>query len=769
MASITVQTPYNEYTGNGSATVYAYTFLLLAASDLVVKIDGTTTTAYTLSGIGASSGGNVTFTTAPASGATVLISREIPLSRSIEYQTNGDFRASTVNLDFNRLWQYLQLAAAKLGAQFRAPYPEQVNEGPSNTARRDRLLAFHATTGQPKASDLTETQLASVVAAAYTGAAGPLDALSFIQAGAGAVSRTAQAKAREMVSLADFGAVGDGATDDREAIVNALATNKPLEWVGTVGKNFRINLQISHTPTADVIWSGQGATLTYAGAHAEFALRLNDATGVEFIINNLTIDGAKLCNKVLEVLNNTSLSTPSEFSATNLYVRRAKRSNSFSGGEGIRIRGAFNRVLFNGGGVSDCELPAGQGTSGVIGIAGVGITEYGTTSYVRECVVNSFRVEKIYSSDLAYNDDQDGFVYFAPTDGTRKVPSTLTVTSGEFVNCYGRSIKTQCRNTVVQANTFIRSEGLARGFGNAEIDAQTGNGTFRDNSFSYTNAQEPGVCMNVSGSHGTPGMIADNNSVVLDNATTLSVFAEVYPSGGLFSRHAINNNKVFGKVKEFFSFNANSNKNYADVSGNYVGEIVNGVTSQKALIYVRASGASTPYFANVITTGNIYDNTHAPALVRDAISGSSMSSALSAWHNCGFMTDDVSVNPGASGLKTNAIVHVDKIGPSVGDAYARVVDLNIPGSSTVVVDVGNEQGALLFAQMKFTQNSFLFFASSGTTNAGISVGSDWAVGNSSDPGSGTFRVWSSGTRQLTFRNTNASARAGVLMILSPGS
>lgn len=582
-------------------------------------------------------------------------------------------------------------------------------------------------------------------------------------------SRTVEDKLRDVLSLADFGAVGDGVADDAGAITNALATNKPLEWVGTAGKNFRINSQISHTPTADVVWYGQGATLTYAGSHAEFALRLNDATGVEFIIEDLTLDGGKLCNKVLEVLNNTSLTTPSEFTATNLYIKRAKRSNAFSGGDGIRIRGAFNRVIFNGGGVSDCELPSGQGTPSVIGISGASVDFYGTTSYVRECVVTGFRVEKVYSSDLTYNDDQDGFVYSAPTDGTRKVPSTLTVIASEFVNCYGRSIKTQCRDTVVHASKFSRSEGLTRGFGNAEIDAQTGNGSFRDNAFSYTNAQEPQVCVNVSGSLGTPGMVADGNSVTLDTSTTLTIFAQVFPSGGLFSRHSITNNKVFGKVKEFFAFNANGNKNYADVSNNYIGEIVVGATSERAMVYVRSSGGTTPYFANITATGNIYDNTHAPALVRDAISGVSMSSDLSAWGNFGFTTNDVAFGPSGTGLKTNAIARVDKIGPAVGDAYARVVDLYIPGSSSVVIDVGNTQGALLFAQMKFAQTSYLLFASSGTTNAGISVGSDWAVGNASDPGTGTFRVWSSGTRQLTFKNTDASARSGVLLILSPSS
>lgn len=235
MASITVQTPYNEYTGNGSATVYAYTFLLLAASDLVVKIDGTTTTAYTLSGIGTSSGGNVTFTTAPASGATVLISREIPLSRSIEYQTNGDFRASTVNLDFNRIWQYLQLTAAKLGGQFRAPYPEQVNEGPSRSARLDRFLAFDATTGQPEASTVTHTQVASAVAAAYSGAAGPLDALSFIQSGTGAVSRTGQDKARDVINAADFGMLPTAT-----ATVNDAAFSKALDEAISQGRTLVI-------------------------------------------------------------------------------------------------------------------------------------------------------------------------------------------------------------------------------------------------------------------------------------------------------------------------------------------------------------------------------------------------------------------------------------------------------------------------------------------------------------------------------------------------
>ncbi|PXH40803.1 phage tail fiber domain-containing protein, partial [Klebsiella pneumoniae] len=120
--SVPNQTPYNIYTANGLSTVFAYEFYLISASDIQVTINGSeVSSGYTVSGVGNTRGGEVTFLTAPANGATVIFERVTPTYRLTDYQDNGDLLADTVNKDFDRLWMAIQRAFIYLGVALTRP------------------------------------------------------------------------------------------------------------------------------------------------------------------------------------------------------------------------------------------------------------------------------------------------------------------------------------------------------------------------------------------------------------------------------------------------------------------------------------------------------------------------------------------------------------------------------------------------------------------------------------------------------------------------
>lgn len=104
------------HVGNGVTTIFAYDFLCVAKRDLQVIVAGTIVdqSAYSVSNIGQSSGGDVTFIAAPADQARIVIQLDMVLDRETDYQTNGDLFSKTLNLDFDRVWLAIQQAFGSL-------------------------------------------------------------------------------------------------------------------------------------------------------------------------------------------------------------------------------------------------------------------------------------------------------------------------------------------------------------------------------------------------------------------------------------------------------------------------------------------------------------------------------------------------------------------------------------------------------------------------------------------------------------------------------
>ena len=93
----------------------------------------------------------------------------------------------------------------------------------------------------PAAASLTGSDLMPVVQSGVT-KKGTFDQIPFLQAGTGAVARTAQAKMRDVVSVKDFGAVGDGVTDDSAAFLAAFNTGKRVYAPAGTYRTYLLNM-----------------------------------------------------------------------------------------------------------------------------------------------------------------------------------------------------------------------------------------------------------------------------------------------------------------------------------------------------------------------------------------------------------------------------------------------------------------------------------------------------------------------------------------------
>ena len=142
-----------SFSGNGSLTTFAYSFKIFDQDDLTVILraaDGTETvqtitTHYTVTGVGSASGGNVVFGTAPASGVTVVILREQPLTQGLDLVANDPFPAESLEEALDKLVFMTQKHEEELSRAIKGSRTNVISNSEftvSATDRANKLFSF---------------------------------------------------------------------------------------------------------------------------------------------------------------------------------------------------------------------------------------------------------------------------------------------------------------------------------------------------------------------------------------------------------------------------------------------------------------------------------------------------------------------------------------------------------------------------------------------------------------------------------------------------
>lgn len=267
--TVTAQTPINTHVATGASAVFGYDFLVRAASDMAVFLDDVELSAadFSVSGVGTPSGGTVTLNVTPAAGVVVVTMRRSVLQRITDYQTLGDFRASVVNPDFDRIWLAMQEILSGnqvLRNVLRVPRGEFVPALPNAAARANTLMGFDASgnpivttpgAGSAEGVALDLAQFIADVANTTDPAKGP----GMLGYGGGLAYPEGSLgwRVRQFRTFKDFGAVGDGVADDTAAIQAAMNSNAAV-YDDSDGATYRLTASVSIPNSAFTRFIGSG-------------------------------------------------------------------------------------------------------------------------------------------------------------------------------------------------------------------------------------------------------------------------------------------------------------------------------------------------------------------------------------------------------------------------------------------------------------------------------------------------------------------------------
>lgn len=230
-----------SYTGNGVTAIFPIPFYFLVDTDLKVTRKSAATgvistlalnSDYTLTGAGNSAGGSLTSIPALPNFDEIYIERNVVAVQETAYPNNGPFPAASHERALDRLTMLIQQILTKLTfGLFRDPLTgvydadgSRITNLADGVADSDAASLGQVTQAVAAAQINPSIPPSDVVLYSTLGASSGSSKVGFLAAGVNAVLRTLQSKARDTVSLLDYGGKDDnGVTDNAVPFSNAKA------------------------------------------------------------------------------------------------------------------------------------------------------------------------------------------------------------------------------------------------------------------------------------------------------------------------------------------------------------------------------------------------------------------------------------------------------------------------------------------------------------------------------------------------------------------
>ena len=546
----------------------------------------------------------------------------------------------------------------------------------------------------------------------------------------------------------DYDAVGDGVADDSDALEDAVLSGEPIDWLDAT---YRVTREIAAVAPGPIRWRSGGATIVMDSVAAvRSALRINVGPHVHRIEGEFTVDGNMKAFTGLALLNETGKNFPADYAdfvGTGLRVRNCYRSSTaFTGGDGLWFKGGWRVVALANPSVRGVWLAAGAGVPGSQGVSGITLSGViGATQaddYApRYMFITDPEIVDVRSQDLTYTSDQDGirFVGQRNQEGVSAPFETqLQVRGGVFINCFGRAVKSQAEFSTVQGARVTRNAGFTLGSGNEDFDFQEGNGTLLDTECHYTTyVPDKVVQFTTTRQDGkvVPYGSLDGLKVVVTGANPLPAVWGNAVTNGTGQIITVGKVQVHGPLTDMCTFNAlNSGTGFHLLMSDIIGAPCN--------VFVRCGsglGGGTIKATRCINTGAGDIN------FRETSSGN-FRPLLSVSDSVGFVVDRRLINtdtPVGMVQRIASFVAADATTSGCFVPFGFVLDdgqiYDFPDSEASL------SSCMVLISVGMSRQSQGVFGHDDNGVLALAAGTEFSVGTTAEPGSGSFRLWSTGT------------------------